>query len=43
MSKLSNRAVVTISVFCILIGLLLISNDYLKSKKEKEEDQNGWR
>ncbi|MBR2588530.1 MAG: sortase [Bacilli bacterium] len=35
MSKLSNRAVVTISVFCILIGLLLISNDYLKSKKEK--------
>lgn len=35
MSKLSNRAVVTISVFCILIGLLLISYDYLKSKKEK--------
>ena len=35
MSKLSNRAVVTISVLCILIGLLLISSDYLKSKKMK--------
>lgn len=35
MSKLSNRAVVTISVMCILIGLLLISSDYLKSKKDK--------
>lgn len=35
MSKLSNKVIVTISFTLILIGLLLISSDYLKSKKEK--------
>lgn len=35
MSKLSNKAVVTISILLIIIGLLIFSSDYLKSKKEK--------
>ena len=35
MSKLSNKTIVIISFTLILIGLLLISSDYLKSKKEK--------
>ncbi len=35
MSKLSNRTIAVITVITILIGLLLISGDYLKSKKEK--------
>lgn len=35
MSKLSNRAVVIISLTLILGGILIVSSDYLKSKKEK--------
>lgn len=35
MSKLSNKAVVTISISLIIIGILIFSSDYLKSKKEK--------
>lgn len=35
MSKLSNKTVVTLSIILVIIGLLLISSDYLKSKKEK--------
>lgn len=35
MSKLSNRAVVIIAFSAIIIGLLIVSSDYLKSKKEK--------
>ncbi|MBR3152677.1 MAG: hypothetical protein IKF52_03630, partial [Clostridia bacterium] len=35
MSKLSNKAVVTISISLVIIGLLIFSSDYLKSKKEK--------
>lgn len=35
MTKLSNKTIVIISFALILIGLLLISSDYLKSKKEK--------
>ncbi len=35
MSKISNKAVVTITFTLIIIGVLLISSDYLKSKKEK--------
>lgn len=35
MSKLSNRTVVIISFTLILAGLLLVSSDYLKSKKDK--------
>ena len=35
MSKLSNKTIVIITFTLIILGLLLISNDYLKSKKEK--------
>lgn len=35
MSKLSNRTIVILSFALIIIGLLFISSDYLKSKKEK--------
>lgn len=35
MSKLSNRAVVIIAFTAVIIGLLIVSSDYLKSKKEK--------
>lgn len=35
MSKLSNRTIVIITITAILVGLLIISSDYLKSKKEK--------
>ena len=35
MSKISNRAIVIISFSAILIGLLILSSDYLKEKKEK--------
>ena len=35
MTKLSNKNVVIITVTLVLIGLLLISSDYLKSKKQK--------
>ena len=35
MKKISNRAIVTIAFILIITGLLLISSDYLKSKKEK--------
>lgn len=35
MSKLSNRSIVIIGFIIIIAGLLLISGDYLKSKKDK--------
>ncbi len=35
MSKLSNKGVVIISISLIIIGILFLSYDYLKSKKEK--------
>lgn len=35
MSKLSNRAIVIIGFIIIIAGLLLVSGDYLKSKKDK--------
>ena len=35
MSKLSNKAVVIISLSLIITGILFLSYDYLKSKKEK--------
>lgn len=35
MSKLSNKGVVIISLFLITSGILFLSYDYLKSKKEK--------
>jgi len=35
MSKLSNKGVAIISLSLIIIGILFISYDYLKSKKEK--------
>ena len=35
MSKLSNKGVVIISLSLIIIGVLFLSYDYLKSKKEK--------
>lgn len=35
MQKLSNRTIVIIAFVIIIIGLLLVSSDYLKSKKDK--------
>ena len=35
MSKLSNRTIVVIAFVAIIGGLLLISADYLKGKKEQ--------
>ena len=35
MKKLSNKTIVTITFILIITGLLFISSDYLKSKKEK--------
>ena len=35
MSKLSNKTIVIIAAVAVISGLLLISKDYLKSKKEK--------
>ena len=35
MSKLSNRAVVIIAFSAMIIGLLIVSSDYLKGKKEQ--------
>ena len=35
MSKLSNRTIVIIGFIVIIAGLLLVSGDYLKSKKDK--------
>ena len=35
MTKLSNKAVVIIAFSAIIIGILIVSSDYLKSKKER--------
>ena len=35
MPKLSNKMIVTISFIIIIVGVLIFSSDYLKSKKDK--------
>ena len=42
MSKLSNRTIVIIAFVAIIGGILLISADYLKGKKEQAYQKNKY-